>query len=55
MSNVPELSEIEHRARRLLELLDYANLSCLDFDNKEHLQVIVLCLDMAIDHVEKIN
>jgi hypothetical protein len=55
MSNVPELSEMEHRAKRLLELLDNANLSCLDFDNRENLQVIGLCLDMAIDRMEKIK
>jgi hypothetical protein len=55
MSNVSELSEMGHRAKRLLELLDSAHLSCLDFDSREHLQVIELCLDMAIDRAEKIK
>jgi len=55
MSNVSELSEIGHRAKRLIDLLDSARLSCLDFDNRENLQVIELCIDMAIDRVEKMK
>jgi hypothetical protein len=55
MSNIPDLSEIELRAQRLLELLDNVSLSGLDFDNREHLHIIELCLDTAIVHVEKIK
>ena len=55
MSEVSELSEIGHRAHQLLDLLDDVHLSPLDFDNREHLQVIELCLDMAIEHVEKLK
>jgi hypothetical protein len=55
MSNIPDLSEIERRAHRLLELLNKARLTSLDFDNREHLQVIELCLDTAIVHIEKIK
>jgi hypothetical protein len=55
MSNVSELVEIGHRAKRLIELLESARLSALDFDNRQHLQVIQLCLDMAIDRAEKIR
>ncbi|MGA9139761.1 MAG: hypothetical protein WBZ29_06030 [Methanocella sp.] len=55
MSNTSDLSEIEQRAQRLLELLDKARLSSLDFDNREHLHIIELCLDTAIVHIEKIK
>jgi hypothetical protein len=55
MSDVYELSEIGHRVKQLLELLDGVHLSDLDFDNRENLQVIEMCLDMAIDRVEKIR
>ncbi len=55
MGNVYELSEIRDRAKHLLELLDNAQLSSLDFDNREHLQVIELCLDLAIDRAKKIK
>jgi hypothetical protein len=55
MSNVSELSEIGHRAKRLLELLDSARVSSLDFNNREDLQVIELCIDMAIDRAEKMK
>jgi hypothetical protein len=55
MSDTPDLSAIEQRARRMLELLDEVRPTSLDFDNREHLQVIGLCLDMAIDRVEKKN
>lgn len=55
MSNVPDLSEIELRAKRLLELLDNVRLAGLDFDNREQLHIIGLCLDTAILHVEKIK
>ncbi|OPY28863.1 MAG: hypothetical protein A4E28_01250 [Methanocella sp. PtaU1.Bin125] len=55
MSNIPALAEIEYRAQRLLELLDNIRLSGLDFDSREHLHVIGLCLDTALAHVEKIQ
>jgi hypothetical protein len=55
MSNVAELSEIGRQAKRLLELLDNARITRLDFDSREHLQVIELCLDMAIDRAEKMK
>ena len=55
MSNIPDLSEIELQAKLLHELLDHVQLSGLDFDNREHLHVIGLCLDMAIDRLEKIK
>jgi hypothetical protein len=55
MSDIPDLSVIERQAKRLLELLEKARLTSLDFDNREHLHVICLCLDTAIDHMEKIT
>ena len=55
MSNVSELSEIGSRAKRLLEMLESVRLSAPDFDNRQHLQIIQLCLDMAIDRAEKIG
>ncbi len=55
MNNIPDLSGIECRARRLLELLEKVHLTSLDFDNREHLHVICLCLDTAIEHVEKMS
>lgn len=55
MSNVAELSKMDDQAKRLLELLDNVCIARLDFDSREHLQVIGLCLDMAIDRAEKLN
>ena len=55
MSDLPGRSEVGQRTRRLLELLDGMYLSNLDFDNREHLQVIELCVDMAIEHAEKMR
>ena len=55
MSKVPDLLAIEHRAQRLLEMLKQARVTSLDFDNREHLHVIGMCLDLAISHVEMIK
>ena len=55
MNDIPDLAAIEQRARCLLELLDEVRPTRLDFDNREHLHIIRLCLDTAIDHVEKIR
>jgi hypothetical protein len=55
MCNNPDLSEIECRIKRLHELLDNAPLMSLDFDSREHLHVIQLCLDTAIWHMEKLK
>jgi hypothetical protein len=55
MCNNPDLSDIDHRVRRLEELLGDVKLTSLDFDNREHLHVIQLCLDMAIDRLKKIK
>lgn len=55
MSEIPELTAIEQRTRRLLELLNDVRPTSLDFDNREHLHIIQLCLDTAIDHVKKIR
>ena len=55
MCNNPDLSEINYRVRLMQEMLSEARLTSLDFDNREHLQVIQLCLDMAIDRLKKIK
>jgi hypothetical protein len=55
MCNNPDLSEIALQAKRLQELLASARLSDLDFDNREHLHIVQLCLDLAIDHTEKLK
>ncbi len=55
MSDLSGRSEIGQRTRRLLELLDGMYLSNLDFDNREHLQVIELCVDLAIEHAERMR
>jgi hypothetical protein len=55
MCNNPDLSGVGQRVVRLHELLDHARLTGLDFDDREHLHVVLLCLDMAIDHMEKLH
>lgn len=55
MCNNPDLSEIELKVKRLQELLGNSQFMSLDFDNREHLHIIQLCLDMAIAHVEKLK
>ncbi len=53
--NNPDLSEIEHKVKRLQELLSNSRRTSLDFDKREHLHIIQLCLDMAIAHMEKLK
>ncbi len=55
MCNNPDLSAIECRINLLQELLDGARLTGLDFENREHLHIVQLCLDLAIEHMKKIK
>ncbi len=51
MSDLSGRSEIDRQVKCLQELLDKARLTSLDHDNREHLHIIQLCLDMAIDRL----
>jgi hypothetical protein len=55
MCNNPDLSEIERKVTRFQELLGNSQLRSLDFDNREHLHIIQLCLDLAIAHLEQLK
>jgi hypothetical protein len=55
MDETTDLADIRQQTRHLLELLDRLPLAMLDFNNREHLQVIELCIATAISHLEKLN
>jgi hypothetical protein len=55
MNTTVDLSAIEGRARRLLEIIEKASLTGLDFETREHLHVISLCMDTAIEHAKKLK
>jgi len=55
MNTTVDLSVIESQARRLLEMIEKARFTSLDFDNREQLHVISLCLDTAIERVKKLK
>jgi hypothetical protein len=55
MCNNPDLSAIEGQVKLLQEMLGSARITCLDFDNRENIHIIRICLDLAIDRMEKLK
>lgn len=55
MREHPDLAAIDCKVKHLQQLLGNARLTSIDFDNREHLHAIQLCLDIAIDRIKKIK